>query len=89
MGDSLAVLPLRFRGPATAGLRKREWDRADGQKQKHVKGASNKMRFDGGIDLFFQFMRLLVVSRSDESKKGSAVSPRSPNPCHSNFLSFW
>ena len=37
------------------------------------------MRFDGGIDLFFQFERPPVVSRSDESKKGSAVSPRSPN----------
>jgi len=87
------------------------------------------MRFDGGIDLFFQFfvalvileiegsnlgeigravrggrtcrefpfsekresdpfMRPLVVSRSDESKKGSAISPRSPTAGQSNFLSF-
>jgi len=37
-------------------LRQREWDGADGQKQKHVEGASNKMRFDGGIDLFFHFL---------------------------------
>jgi hypothetical protein len=39
--------------PAGVSLRQREWDHADGQKQKHVKGTSNKMSFDGGIDLLF------------------------------------
>jgi len=34
-------------------LRQRKWDSADGQKQKQVKRASDKMRFDGGINLFF------------------------------------
>jgi hypothetical protein len=34
-------------------LRQRKWDHADGQKQKHVKGTSNKMSFNGGIDLLF------------------------------------
>jgi hypothetical protein len=33
--------------------RKRKWDRADSHKQKQVKRASDEMRFDGGINLFF------------------------------------
>ena len=41
--------------PATAGLRQREGDRADGQKQKQVKRTSNQVRFDGRINLFFNF----------------------------------
>jgi hypothetical protein len=36
-------------------LRQREWDRANSQKQKQVKGASNKMRLNGGVNLFFHF----------------------------------
>ena len=40
-------------GPATAGLRQREGDRADGDKQKQVKRASNKICLNGRIDLFF------------------------------------
>jgi hypothetical protein len=36
-------------------LRQREWDRAQGQKQKQVKCASDKMRFGGGINLLFHF----------------------------------
>jgi hypothetical protein len=47
-------------------LSQREWDRAHGQKQKDVKGASNKMRFDGGIDLFFQFLVTLVIFEIEE-----------------------
>jgi hypothetical protein len=47
-------------------LRQREWDHADGQKQKHVKGTPNKMSFDGGIDLLFHFgvvlVRILILS---------------------------
>jgi hypothetical protein len=34
-------------------LRQREWDDADAQKEKHVKRASNKMSFNGGVGLFF------------------------------------
>ena len=44
----LAALP----GPAIAGLRQRERDRADGEKQDHVKCASNNLRLNGWI-LFF------------------------------------
>jgi hypothetical protein len=37
-------------------LRQRKWDRADGQKQKQVKRASDKMRFNSGINLFFHWV---------------------------------
>jgi hypothetical protein len=41
-------------------LRQRKWDSADGQKQKQVKRASDKMSFNGGINLFFHFGVVLV-----------------------------
>jgi len=37
-------------------LPEREWDHANGHKQKQVKRASEKMRFDLGVSLFFQFL---------------------------------
>ena len=40
---------------AGVALRQREWDRADSDKQKQVKRASNKVRFDGGVNLLFHF----------------------------------
>jgi hypothetical protein len=36
-------------------LRQREWNGAHGHKQKQLKGASDKMRFDSGINLLFHF----------------------------------
>ena len=45
---------------ATAGLRQRKWDRADGHKQKQVERASNEMRFDGGVNLLFHVGVVLV-----------------------------
>src|SRR6476619_71412 len=54
---------------AAARLRQREWNRAHGDKQKQVKCAFNKMRFDGGINLFFHlvlFFRLSsLIAKSD------------------------
>ena len=41
--------------PATAGLCQCKGDGAHGHKQKQIKCASNKMRFDGGINLLFHF----------------------------------
>jgi hypothetical protein len=41
--------------PAAAGLRQREWDRANRQQQKQVKGASKNLRFDRRVNLFFHF----------------------------------
>jgi hypothetical protein len=35
--------------------RQREWDRADSHKQNQVKCASDEMRLDSGINLFFHF----------------------------------
>lgn len=46
--------PRRVFATTTSGdvsLPEREMDRADGQKQKHVKRASNKMRFRCGADV--------------------------------------
>jgi hypothetical protein len=43
-------------------LRQRERNRAHSQKQKQIKSASGKMRFDGGINLFFHgvlFVRII------------------------------
>jgi hypothetical protein len=37
----------------SVSLCQRERNRADGHKQKHIKRASDKMRFDGGVSLFF------------------------------------
>jgi hypothetical protein len=34
-------------------LPEREWDHANSHKQKKVKGASKKMGFNGGVNLFF------------------------------------
>src|SRR4029453_19425576 len=50
-------------GPASlrsVPLRQREWDHADGHKQKQIKCASEKMRFDGRVNLLFHFTVVLV-----------------------------
>jgi hypothetical protein len=39
--------------PATAGLRQREWDRADGEKRKQDQCAPKQVRLNGWINLFF------------------------------------
>ena len=43
-------------------LRQRERNRAYSQKQKQIKSASNKMRFDGGINLFFHLVLFFRLS---------------------------
>jgi hypothetical protein len=40
---------------AHVSLRQREGNRTDSYKQKQIKSASDKMRFDGGINLFFHW----------------------------------
>ena len=57
---------------ADVSLRQREWDHADGQKQKHVKGTSNKVRFNGGV-LFFHFCgpRDVTSAKQSGAKWGS------------------
>ncbi|PYJ10237.1 MAG: hypothetical protein DME93_11710 [Verrucomicrobia bacterium] len=44
----------------SVSLRQREWDRADGHKQKQIKCASEKMRFDGRVNSLFHFSVVLV-----------------------------
>jgi len=44
--------------PAGGSLREREWDQANGHKQKQVKGAPNNMRLDVRISLFSHFCLL-------------------------------
>jgi hypothetical protein len=44
---------------ADVALRQCEWDPADSDEQNQIKRASNKMRFDGGINLFFNFLSLV------------------------------
>jgi hypothetical protein len=41
--------------PGGGSLPEREWDHAHGHKQKQVKGASKKMRFNVSINLCFHF----------------------------------
>jgi hypothetical protein len=36
-------------------LRQRKWGRANADEEKQIKRTSNKMRFDGGLSLFFHF----------------------------------
>jgi hypothetical protein len=47
-------------------LRQREWDRTDSDEQKQIESASNEMRFDGGIKLFFHFLSLEEFWSEDE-----------------------
>ena len=51
-------------GPAIAGLRQRKWNCTDSKKKQQIKRASDKMRFDGGINLLFH----LVLSSLDGCK---------------------
>ena len=56
-------IPGRVFAATTSGdesLPEREMDRADGQKQKHVKRASNKMPFNGEVDALFHFACAMV-----------------------------
>jgi hypothetical protein len=45
---------------AGVALRQSEWDRADAGEQKQIKRASDKMRFDVGVNLLFHFSVVLV-----------------------------
>ena len=48
-------------------LRQCEWNGTDGNKQKKIKRASNKIRFDGGINLLFHVG--VVLGRTLSSKR--------------------
>ena len=46
----------------SVALRQREWNHAHSHKQKQIKSAPNKVRFDGGINLFFHLVLSLLES---------------------------
>ena len=51
----------------SVALRQCEWNGTDGKKQKKIKCASNKMCFDGGINLLFHVG--VVLGRTLSSKR--------------------
>ena len=51
-----ALVGVRSRLSWLVSLRQREWNRAHSHKQKQIKSASDKMRFDGGVNLFFHWV---------------------------------
>jgi hypothetical protein len=55
-------------------LPEREWVHANGHKQKQVKGASKKMRFDVGISLFFHFYLIPCHLRGPAAYRGKALT---------------
>jgi hypothetical protein len=61
--------------PATAGLRQREWDRANRQQQKQVKGASKNLRFDRRVNLFFHFFGPRELFRLNQFSGRFFLSP--------------
>jgi hypothetical protein len=55
-------------------LRQREWDRAHGDEQKQVKRASNKMGFDGGVNLLFHFDVFIGPEEAKDGQQGKQSS---------------
>ena len=66
--------PRRQRSFAASSLREREWDHADGEKQKHEERSSKKMRIDGRVILFLHFCLppgvMVGVERRFTEKRG-------------------
>jgi hypothetical protein len=59
---------FRNHGPlGTVALRQCEWNGTDGKKQEKIKCASDKMCFDGGINLLFHVG--VVLGRTLSSKR--------------------
>jgi hypothetical protein len=68
-----------FGSAATARLRQCEWNCADDQKQKQVERASNKVRFDGGINLLFHgavLVRILIFTNTRLHFESGTLLPR-------------
>ena len=57
--------------PSSISLRQRERNRADGEEQKQVKRASNKICLNGGVDLFFHEVVPVEGGRSRKRSDGS------------------
>jgi hypothetical protein len=57
---------------ARVALRQRKWDRADSEKHKQIKSASDKMRFDGGASLLFHFGVFLDLEEAEKPHWGES-----------------
>jgi hypothetical protein len=68
-----------LRSPATAGLRQREWDCADGDKCKQDKCASKNLRFDRRVNLFFHFFGLVIFELETDSPSDLRAYPSLPS----------
>ena len=95
-GERHCLLPSCCRDLLSRGslgvvsLRQREWNRAHSHKQKQVKCASDEMRFDGWINLFFHlvlFFDLISESRNYilSGQPFYFAAPRKVNTFLSNF----
>lgn len=71
---------------AGVSLRQREWDRANSEKYKQIKGASDKMRFDGGVNLFFHFGVFLYLEEAEKPHWGE--SPPSNSDAFGSICAF-
>ena len=69
--------------------RQREWDRAYGQKQSQVKCASDEMRFDSGINLFFHLGLWLNVPQAILAVDSPAFTKNHQEMSIQCFANFW
>src|SRR4051794_21548760 len=71
-------------------LCQRERNRTDSHKQEQIRRASNKMRFDGGINLFFHVGSLIKRSLSLFWLWTPSLLQKTIEKCQYNVLqSFW
>ena len=68
--------------------RQRKGDRADSHKKNQVKCASNEMRFDSGINLFFHVGSLVKRSSSHFSCRLLVVYKKPPKNVNTMFCKF-
>src|SRR6476659_4091583 len=69
--------------------RQREWDRAYGHKQNQVKCASDEMRFDSGINLFFHLGLWLNVPQAILAVDSLSFTKNHQEMSIQCFANFW
>jgi hypothetical protein len=69
--------------------RQRKWDRTYGHKQNQVKCASNEMRFDSGINLFFHLGLWLNVPRAVLAVDSLSFTKNHQEMSTQCFANFW
>ena len=74
MGFIIGIGHASIVRPATPGLRQRERDRANGEKRKQNERAPEKMRLNGGINLFFHLGAFVTLgARRSRSRSAHLV----------------